>query len=473
VDLAAPEMPGRVLREVVVSVITSGRRVRAVCLSTCAVLGVATVTPVHAGTAAAAGSPPNAVVEWNEHAGDVAVASCISPVDNPLHESRMYALVQLAVHDSLQAIRPRSEPYAFHARAPHASPRAAVAGAAYTSLVGALGELEGGLPAECLTAARSVADDAYAASVDRLPATRRTERGLALGRRAATAVLALRADDGSDTPLVDDTYPQGDEPGEWRFTPDRPFAFAPGWGEVEPFGLGTADQFQRGHPYSVDSRRYTRDFRIVKRLGSDGVSHPTRRTEEMTEVAAFWVESSPLWWNRLTRTLATRKSLGLWRSARLFGLVNVAMADGYIASFDRKYDDPFWRPVTAIREAGHDGNPRTRPDPDWTPLFVTPPIPDHDSAHAVEGGAAATVLRRYFGTDAMSFSMCSHTAEEGRRCTDSSPLHRSFESLRAAARENAVSRVLVGFHFPHAAWAGLRHGQRIGSWTVRTQLAPR
>lgn len=453
------------------SAIIPGRRVRAVCLSACAALGVATVTPVHTGPAAAVGSPPNAVIEWNLHAGDVAVASCISPLGNPLHESRMYALVHLAVHDSLQAIRPRSEPYAFHARLPHASPRAAVTAAAHTSLVGALDELEGGLPTECVTAARSVADDAYAASLGRLPATRRTERGLALGKRAATAVLALRAEDGSDTTLVDSTYPQGDEPGEWRFTPERPFAFAPGWGDVEPFGLVAADQFRRGHPYPVGSRRYARDFRIVKWFGSDGVSHPSRRTREMTTIAHFWNESSPLSWNRLTRTFATRESLGLWRSARLFGLVNIAMADGYIASFDRKYDDPYWRPVTAIRDAGHDGNRRTRPDPDWTPLLVTPPIPDHDSAHAVEGGAAAMVLRRFFGTDEMRFTVCSRSVEEGRRCTDPSPLRRRFDSLRAAARENAVSRVLVGFHFPHAARAGLQHGQRIGSWTVDTQLA--
>jgi hypothetical protein len=59
--------------------------------------------------------------------------------------------------------------------------------------------------------------------------------------------------------------------------------------------------------------------------------------------------------------------LDLWDSARLFGLLNIAMADGYIASFDTKYDDDFWRPVTAIRRAGHDGNERTQPDRNWSP----------------------------------------------------------------------------------------------------------
>ena len=49
------------------------------------------------------------------------------------------------------------------------------------------------------------------------------------------------------------------------------------------------------------------------------------------------------------------------------------------------------RHACAWGEADGDGNPRTTGDPGWTPLETTPPIPDHDSAHAVQGGAAAAV----------------------------------------------------------------------------------
>ncbi len=173
-------------------------------------------------------------------------------------------------------------------------------------------------------------------------------------------------------------------------------------------------------------------------------------------MALFWVESSPLSWNRLARTLATEERLDLWDSARLFGLLNIAMADGYVASFDTKYSDPFWRPVTAIRSAARDGNPRTKPDHDWTPLAVTPPIPEHDSAHAVEGGAAARVFTRFFRTDAMSFDVCSRTSATGSQCTDDAPRTRHFDSFRDAARENAFSRVLVGYHFPAVLTGGVR-----------------
>jgi hypothetical protein len=177
-------------------------------------------------------------------------------------------------------------------------------------------------------------------------------------------------------------------------------------------------------------------------------------------------------WNRLARTLADRRHLGLWRSARLFALMNMAMADGYVASFHTKYADAFWRPVTAIRMAGSDGNPRTRPDGDWSPLVTTPPIPDHDSAHAVEGGAAARVMARFFHRDALRFDLCSRSTTLGTQCTDAAPVTRRYRSLSHAARENAQSRVLVGIHFPHAARAGLHHGYRIGSWTVAHHLRP-
>jgi hypothetical protein len=58
----------------------------------------------------------DAVTEWNANAGDAAVAACISPIQNPLHESRMDAMTHVAIHDALNAIDRRSRPYAFSAR---------------------------------------------------------------------------------------------------------------------------------------------------------------------------------------------------------------------------------------------------------------------------------------------------------------------------------------------------------------------
>ncbi len=413
-------------------------------------------------------SPPypstevNSVQQWNDTAGQVAVASCISPNGNPLHESRMYAMTFLAVHDALNTVDRRYQPYAPGKKkttTKGASADAAVAGAARTVLVSAVEELP--VPPECRAAALEVAQDAYTTALEAVPDGPAEDAGVATGVAAAERIIARRAGDGSDTPLVVKDFEQGTEPGQWRFTPDRPFAFAPGWADVKPFALKGKAGFRAAPPYPLRSKAYARDFAEVKALGGDGVGTPSARTADQTEAARFWIESSPLQWNRIARSVAVQRELDPWESARLFALLNTALADGYIASWAVKYDDLFWRPVTAIPEAGNDGNRATKPDPTWTPLDTTPPIPDHDSAHAVQGAAAATVMTRFFGTDRVSFSTCSLTLPEGQQCDDPNPTERTYRRFSQAAQENADSRVWVGYHFRHASEVGLGHGRRV------------
>ena len=178
------------------------------------------------------------------------------------------------------------------------------------------------------------------------------------------------------------------------------------------------------------------------------------------------MESSPLQWNRIARTVSAKVGLNPWQNARLFGLLNMAMADGYVGSFETKYLYNFWRPITAIQMAATDGNPNTDADPTWTPLVPTPPIPDYDSAHSVEGGAAAQVLKRFFGTDRIGFETCSLTLPPGSTCDDASPVLRSYSSFTQAANENGESRILVGFHFRSAVEEGIEHGRQIANRAV-------
>ena len=380
----------------------------------------------------------------------------------------MYAMSHVAIHDALNSIDRRAQEYAFRASPPRptASPPAAVAAAARYVLVPVLQDLPDIFPPECVAAGVAVVEAAYTAALADVPDGTAKDDGIALGQASADAILALRADDGSDTLMVDPDYPEGDEPGEYRFTPGTPFAFAPGWGDVTPFVLRSSTQFGSSRPHPLNSSPYTRDFQEVKELGGDGVVTPSARTAEQTQIALFWLESSPLSWNRMARSVATSEELDTWENARLFGLLNLAMADGYVGTFEDKYDYNFWRPVTGIQLAADDGNPDTGADPTWTPLATTPPVPDHDSGHAVEGAAAAQVLRRFFRTDDISFEVCSLTLPEGQQCDDATPVFRSFDSFSEAADENGESRILVGFHFRHAVEDGLEHGKHIADRAV-------
>lgn len=431
----------------------------------CAALALSTAAPA-VGVETHRGSRTMAVIDWNATMGKAAVAACIAPFDNPLHESRMYAMAHLAIHDALNAIDRRYAPYATRTSAPRsADPDAAVARAARDVLVPTIRAIPAPFPDACRDAGVAVVEDAYAGALAAIPSESRRDAGLAAGAAAARRILAMRVGDGSDTPLIVGDFPQGTTPGAWRFTADRPFAFAPGWGSVRPFAVRRPVDVPA--PLALTSARYARD---VNELKSVGRIDSTSRTADQTELARFWEESSPLAWNRIARTVS-RGRLDTWEQARMFAQLNAALADGYISTFATKYSDLFWRPETAIRLADTDGNPNTSADPSWSPLRTTPAIPDHDSAHSVQGAAAATVIALALRTDRVSFGNCTNSIAEAT-CASDSPVVRRFSSLSQAARENAESRIYIGFHFRYSTQVGLVHGAVIGATIRATLLKP-
>jgi hypothetical protein len=112
--------------------------------------------------------------------------------------------------------------------------------------------------------------------------------------------------------------------------------------------------------------------------------------------------------------------------------------------------------------ADSDGNPDTVGDPTWTPLQQNYPTPSYPSGHSTAGGAASQVLEEFFGTDNIGFRVCSLTLPPGQRCTDPSPVLRSYASFSQAAEENALSRILVGLHFRNDTEEGVKFGRKIG-----------
>jgi hypothetical protein len=420
-----------------------------------------------------AAASADAVLTWNENAAKAATAACLHISGNGLAEARMYAMVHAAVHDAVNAINRHSRPYAYDAEAiGPASADAAAAAAARDVLVSVIA----GLPEspECQANGAANANASYGDALAGIADGPAKANGIAIGQAAAAAIIALREEDGSDAPWVDPAFPQGTEPGEWRFTPDFPvpIAFAPYWGSVTPFALKKGSQFRPPKPYHVTSSHYAADYNEIKLLGGDGATTPSARTPDQTEIGLFWIESSPLAWNRLARAVSAGRGLDLSENARLFALLNVAMADGYIASWEAKYHYLFWRPITAIRLGDSDGNPDTAGVPDWTPLQPTYPMPDYDSGHAVQGGVAAEILKQVFGTDDIAFTACSMTVGVGATCADPDPILRSFASFSQAADENAVSRIYIGIHFRNAVEEGVRHGRKIAAYAVHQVFKP-
>jgi len=383
------------------------------------------------------------ILEWSNIALE-AVGGAAEP--HPLLASRIKAMMHIAMHDALNAIVPVYESYTYHGRNSLADPVAAAATAAYTVLKGSLGDPS--------------LDTKLSQSLSTIPEGPGKTEGIALGTAAGNAILDLRAGDGAyQNPISD--WPASTVPGVYIIVPPSTFVYAPFWATMQPFSLKSPDQFRSPPPPDLLSHEYTQAFNEVKDFGA---INSTVRTADQTAFALWWYELSDIGWNRIGTIQAMNHNTGLYTTARLFALLNMAIADGYTAGFDSKFYYNFWRPYTAIHAAATDGNDGTAADPNWEPLFVTPPIPDYPSTHSVAGNAAAAVLEYFFGNNS-PFSMTSTTAVPAGAI-------RSFESIKKAANENAESRVMVGIHFRFAINAGQKLGDEVGRWTVKNYLEP-
>ena len=383
------------------------------------------------------------VTDWNLTTLQAAAAASL----NPQRQQRAAAMVHAAIHDAVNSVAPRYEPYAVQVPpSGEASIEAAAVQAAYGVLI------------RLLPGQAALLDGARSASLSQIPDGLVKEEGLAVGEAVAGQMVALRSTDGSD---VEGTYAFGSGPGEYQRTPPT-FGnpSIPAWRFVMPFVLKRGDQFRAEGPPSLSSDEWAADFDEVKQLGRvDSVA----RTAEQTEIALCGAEPALPTWNRVARSVSAQRRTGLVENARLFALLNLAMVDATIACWDSKYTYRFWRPVTAIPLADTDGNDATEADPAWTPLRPTPLHPEYPSAHACFSGAAAEVLTRFFGK---------HTAFSTATSTCPAGVVRSYDSFQALADEIGDSRIYIGFHFRSSIRDGAHLGRQVGRWTFHRFLQP-
>lgn len=385
------------------------------------------------------------VTAWNEQAHDIAFAE-----DSFLtfKGQRALAMMHIAMHDALNSIVPAYERYAYSGPPRIAHPVAAAAQAAYDVLVSQYPDQRSQLEAQ------------LGVWIGRVPNGVLRDRGIALGRATAAAIVTRRTGDGFDVP---GTYEFRSGPGQYQTMPPWDgFVAQPGFRFATPFVLAFQGQFRPPPPPLLTSRAYARAFQEVKEVGSV-VS--TRRTADQTAYAVWWLEFAEGSVNRLARQLVVEHGLNLWATARLFAHIGMALFDTYVAVWDSKYEYNHWRPYTAIRAADADDNPRTAPEITWEPLRTTPPFPEYASAHATACAASFGVLARTLGHK-LPFTMETTTAPPGMPT-------RSFESFDAAAAECADSRVRLGWHYRYSTDAGLALGWKIARDTVRHALVPR
>jgi hypothetical protein len=375
-----------------------------------------------------------------------------------------------------------------------ASIPAAIAQAAHDTLV------------ELYPSQRAHCDQLLEQDLNAIPNGSAKAHGTNAGRKAARAILSLAARDGSNhaEPRVGIEYIPGTLPGEWRPDPisNLPVALGAHWGNVRPLVISSTTAYRTPAPPPLNSDAYTRAYNEVKALGGDGVTTRTLRTNEQTLTGIYWAYDGtpslcapPRLYNQLAMQLADKMgTTDPVELARLLVLVNVAMSDAGIASWESKYYWKFWRPVTGIRESDPgtgpsrlgDGNPQTLGDPTFTPLGApasnlqgpdfTPPFPSYPSGHATFGGAVFQMLRNFYGTDSIAFTFVSDELN-GETVDNHGVLRpllpRTFSTLSQAEEENGQSRIYLGIHWNFDKTAGIDQGRLIANEVFQRATRPR
>jgi hypothetical protein len=405
------------------------------------------ITDATAATSPVVSAPAdNAVIRWNRFLLDLQA----TPGDQPatVHPTYDLALMHAAIYDAIVSIDRSASPYLTTVHGPHSASLPAAADAAAHDTLAAL------YPALAPTI-----DQQYMTELAQVPGSRHKEQGVDVGQAVAQELLAARADDGSTASLL--PFTPGTNPGDYQLTP--PAFAAPvftHWRFVKPFALREADQFRPPPPPALTSPQYAAAISEVKTLGT---AQGSTRTPDQTQIGLFW--NPPIWatWNRIAQSAALGHDGTLSGDARTFAALNLTFADSVIAFYDAKYTYAFWRPVTAIRNAGGDGNPDTVADANWTPLSATAPDPSYPGAHGTVSAAGAAVLSSIYGND-FQFTVTS-PALPG--------VERPFVSFSQAAEEASVSRIYNGNHSRADEVAGEDLGLDVAGAVTANLLTPR
>src|SRR5262245_35849765 len=384
------------------------------------------------------------VTDWNTIALNTVSAERVNQ-----RQTRDMAMVQAAVFDAMNAIRPYYTPAMVLITAKgYASREAAGAQAAHDVLLALFPAQQADLDAKLAASLAQIPDDDDHGH-------RPKYWGIRAGQVAAIAVLYTRRNDhASDS--VPFTPLSG--PREYQFTPAIPACDAttisvPGWGNVTPFTVPDPDYFPTAtHPEITDPEWLA----SLEEVRAYGASDSTVRTAEQTQIGLFYIEGSMTLVNRLARQIVaqepvetnrTAASKQLLAHARLFAALNISEADAYIRTWRVKYREHFWRPYTAIN--------LLYPGTQWMPLRQTPCHPEFYAAHGTITPAGITAIQNYLGSDGIDVTTISTSLPGAAR---------HYTSLNQIIQDVNAARIYAGFHYRSTLVRSNPLGIAVANW---------
>ena len=397
-------------------------------------------------------------IDWNKIAVSTVLSPTLSPTKFQIEGLIYMAYVQAAEYNAVTAISGRYTPFGSTVTAPAgASPRAAVAAAAYTTLAYYFPTLAPSLVATYT--------DYLNVTLAQVPEQARLA-GIAVGSAAASQLIAGRFGDGRNAPATAAFGVAPQPPGTWVFapTPSAQSAQTPWAGSMKPFMLTSADQFRSPPPPAISSPEYAAGLNEVETMGS---ATSSARTPAQTATAQFWNANTVNQYNQVFRDVATNHGLDLVDTIRLFAMGDMVGADAGIACMDSKYHYLYWRPVTAIRNADLDSNPATDPNATWAPLLTTPNHPEYPSAHGCVSSAVMGVLASVLKSQTINIDVPGAT---GGGTTLTTTQH--FTTIQDLLQNVADARVWAGLHYRFSTTAGVTLGAQVSHYDLQHNFQP-
>jgi hypothetical protein len=228
--------------------------------------------------------------------------------------------------------------------------------------------------------------------------------------------------------------------------------------------MTSPSQFRVPPPPGLDSNTWLQDYAESKAYGG---AISSARTADQTDLAVF--VGGPgvhpmLQWHNTWRGIASYQNLSVLGAARLFAMLSTVASDALIGCWDSKFAYGFWRPVTAIRAGG--GNLDLTADPTWIGLVITPNHPEYPAAHGCFSGSVVEVLRAYFHSDRLNFTMSS--AAPGLI----QPI-RSYSRFSQALTDILNARVYGGMHYRNSTIVGTELGRKVARQALARFFLPR
>jgi hypothetical protein len=457
---------------------------------------------------------PDAILFWNNVALDAVARdhtgkettnpdgtkTFVPPVGEqggPTRTSRALAIVHLAMYDAFNAIERENGRVAYKAYLPNlptppktSSQEAAASTAAFVTL-------------NALYTKDEEQKKAFLNAYQRFMSTvvaspQEIDDGNNFGHTVARMMLSERTNDGSAQNVA---YAQQNVPGYHRPDPLDPSQgfLTPHWGYVKPFAIGDVRNLKAGDPPKLGSLEYAKDFNEVKKSGA---LNSSTRTIQQTTIGLYWAYDGaqklgvpPRLYNQIAYVIAekqnnsqTGKPNTQAENARLFALLNMALADAGIQCWYWKYHYNYWRPVIGIREADKgygptgngDGNPKTKGDPYWQPFGAprtnpppgkknfTPNFPSYPAGHATFGSAAFNIIKHFYGNnDNISFEFVSEEMNNeslDANGTVRTKYHGKYDRLSKAIKDNADSRIYIGVHWRFDCDSANKSGKEIAKY---------